>query len=149
MEKFNLLFNSPSKWTMFGDRISQVRAREMFPMLVARAKEGKTMSTMSYGELAEHFNLAWAMPIMPAVICTTGTLYLLERNQLPEAQFAWTHGKIPRIANMVTKSNGDPAGFVAEQLSHQNPAIDFDTLLKKIWDYDKWDEVQKALGLSG
>lgn len=146
MEKFNLLFNSPSDWTMFGDRISQVRAQEMFPMLVARAKERKPMS---YGELAAHFDLAWAMPIMSAVICTTGTLYRLERNQLPQAQFAWTHGKIPRIANMVTKSNDAPAGFVAEQLPHQNPAIDFDTLLEKIWDYDKWDEVQKALGLSG
>lgn len=146
MEKFNLLFNSPSDWTMFGDRISQVRAQEMFPMLVAHAKERKTIS---YGELAEHFDLAWAMPIMSAVICTTGTLYRLERNQLPQAQFAWNHGKIPRIANMVTKSNGAPAGFVAEQLQYQESPIDFPTLLKKIWDYDKWDEVQKALGLSG
>ena len=146
MEKFNLLFNSPSDWTMFGNRISQVRAREMFPMLVARAEERKTIS---YGELAEHFDLAWAMPIMRAVICTTGTLYCLERNQLSEAQFAWNHGKIPRIANMVTKSNGVPAGFVAEQLPLQESPMDFNTLLEKIWDYDKWDEVQKALGLSG
>lgn len=146
METFNLLFNSPSDWTMFGDRISQVRAREMFPMLVAHAKERKSMS---YGELAAHFNLAWAMPIMSAVICTTDTLYRLERNQLPQAQFAWNHGKIPRIANMVTKSNGAPAGFVTEQLPLQKPPVDFDTLLKAIWDYDKWDEVLKALKLSG
>ncbi len=104
---------------------------------------------MSCGELAAHFNLAWAMPIMSAVICPTGALYELERNELPQAQFAWTHGKIPRIANMVTKSNGAPAGFVADQLRYQEPPIDFPTLLKKIWDYDKWDEVQKALGLSG
>lgn len=146
MEKFNLLLNSPSNWTMFGNRISQARAREMFPMLVARAKERKIIS---YGEFADHFNLAWAMPIMRAVICTTGTLYCLERNQLPQAQFAWNHGKIPRIANMVTKSNGEPAGFVAEQLSFQDPSVDFETLKKAIWDYDRWDEVQKALGLSG
>lgn len=39
--------------------------------------------------------------------------------------------------------------FVADQLRYQEPPIDFPTLLKKIWDYDKWDEVQKALGLSG
>ncbi|MDE0085662.1 MAG: hypothetical protein OXU23_08140 [Candidatus Poribacteria bacterium] len=146
MEKFNLLSNNSNSWTMFGNRISQVRAREMFPMLVARAKERKTIS---YGELTEHFDLAWAMPMMYAVVCTTGTLYDLERNKLPQAQFAWTHGKIPRIANMVTKSNGAPAGFVADQLPYQEPPIDFDMLLKKIWDYDKWDEVQKALGLSG
>ena len=144
MEKFNLLFNSPSDWTMFGELKSQERAREMFPMLVARASERKTMS---FGELAKHFNLAWAMPIKHVVVCTTGTLYKLERNQLPN--HPWKHGMIPRIANMVTKSNGAPAGFVAMQLPLQEPPVDFDTLLKKIWDYDKWDEVQKALGLSG
>lgn len=146
MEKFNLLLNSPSNWTMFGNRISQARAREMFPMLVARAKKRKIIS---YGELADHFNLAWAMPIMRAVICTTGTLYYLERNQLPQAQFAWNHGKIPRIANMVTKSNGAPAGFVAEQLPFQDPSVNFETLKKAIWDYDRWDEVIEALELSG
>lgn len=143
MEKLNLLFNSPSDWTMFGNRISQERAREMFPMLVARASERKTMS---FGELAKHFNIAFALPIKFAVVCTTGTLYKLEQNQLPN--HPWTHGRIPRIANMVMKSNGAPAGFVAMQLPLQEPAVDFDTLLKKIWDYDKWDEVLKALGLS-
>ena len=56
MEKFNLLFNSPSNWTMFGELKSQKRAREMFPMLVARASERKTMS---FGELAKHFNTAF------------------------------------------------------------------------------------------
>jgi hypothetical protein len=144
MEKFNLLFNSPSDWTMFGELISQERAREMFPMLVARASERKTMS---FGEFAKHFNMAFALPIKFAVVCTTDTLYKLERNELKEAQFAWNHREIPRIANMVTKSTGAPAGFVAMQLPLQEPAVDFDTLLKKIWDYDKWDEVQKALGL--
>ena len=143
MEKFNLLFNSPSDWTMFGDLISQERAQIMLPMLVERASERKTMS---YGELAKHFNLEWAMPIMPAVICTTGTLYLLERNQLPDHQ--WEHDRIPRITNMVTKLNGEPAGFVAQQLPLQEPPVDFDTLLKAIWDYDKWNEVLKALRLS-
>ena len=144
MEKFNLLFNSPSNWTMFGKRISQKRAQIMLPMLVERASERKTMS---YGELAKHFNIAFAMPIMYVVICTTGTLYLLEQNQLPNHQ--WEHGRIPRIANMVTKSNGKPAGFVAQQLPLQEPPVDFDTLLKEIWDYDKWDEVIEALRLSG
>ena len=75
MEKLNLLFNSPSNWTMFGERKSQERAREMFPMLVARASERKTMS---FGEFAKHFNIAFALPIKFAVVCTTGTLYKLE-----------------------------------------------------------------------
>ena len=93
MEKFNLLFNSPSDWTMFGELKSQERAREMFPMLVARASERKTMS---FGEFAKHFNIAFALPIKYPVVCTTGTLYKLERNQLPN--HPWKHGMIPRIA---------------------------------------------------
>jgi len=45
---------------------------------------------------------------------------------------------------MVTKSNRKPAGFVAKQLPLQEPLVDFDTLLKAIWNYDKWDEVIEA-----
>ena len=144
MEKLDIRYNFRCKWTMFGKLISQERAQTMLPMLVERANERKTMS---YGELAKHFNLAWAMPIMPAVICTTGTLYLLERNGLPERKFDWTHGKIPRISNMVTRAKGKPAGWVAEQLELQNPPIEFQTLLDEIFDYNHWDEVLKALGL--
>ena len=96
MEKVDLRYNNPSNWTMFGPRISQERAHIILPMLIERATEGQTIT---FGELAE-FNIAWAMAIRPSIICITGTLYLLERNQLPEAQFTWTHGRIPRIANM-------------------------------------------------
>ena len=142
METTNLFYNSPSDWTMFGPRISQERAQTMLPMLIDRARQRKTMT---YGELANHFNLKWAMPIMRTVICTTGTLYLLERNQLP--QIAWKHGKIPRIANMVTRAGGKPAGWVAQQLEKQQPPVEFQTLLDAIFDYERWDDVLKALGL--
>ena len=69
----NLNFNNPSNWTMFGPRISQERAHIILPMLVERASEGRTIT---FGELAKKFNIAWAMPIRPAIICITGTLYL-------------------------------------------------------------------------
>ncbi len=144
METTNLFFNSPSDWTMFGPRISQERAQTMLPMLIDRARQRKTIT---YGELANHFNISFAMPIMSVVICTTGTLYLLERNQLPQAQFTWKHGKIPRIANMVTRAGGKPAGFVAQQLENQKPPVGFQTLLDEIFDYKRWDGVLKALGL--
>ena len=137
----NLNFNNPSNWTMFGPRISQERAHIILPMLVERASEGRTIT---FGELAKKFNIAWAMPIRPAIICITGTLYLLERNQLPEAQFVWTHGKIPRIANMITRAKGEPTEWVSEQLEKIE---DFQPLLDSIFAYDKWDEVLKALGI--
>ena len=110
-------------------------------MLVERANQEQTIT---FGELAREFNIAWAMPIRPAIICITGTLYLLERNELPEAQFAWTHGKIPRIANMVTRTKGRPTDWIRKQLEKSE---DFQPLLDAIFTYDKWDEVLKALGI--
>ena len=138
----NLFYNSPSNWTMFGKRISQERAQIMLPLLIERARERRTIS---FGELADHFDVAWAMPIRPAVVCTTGTLYLLERNQL--LGHHWEHGKIPRIANMVTRAKGQPSRWVAEQLEGQKPPIKYEQLLEAIFDYDKWRDVLNALGL--
>ena len=108
-------------------------------MLVERASERQTIS---FGELAKEFDMNFALPIQWSIMYITGTLFCLERNELPEAKFAWRHGKIPRIANMVTKSNGKPASFVKANLEKIE---DFQPLLDRIFDYDKWDEVFKAL----
>ena len=83
------------------------------------------------------------MPILPVIGCITGTLYLLERDELPEAEFAWTHGRIPRIANMVTRAKGEPTHWVRKQLELNK--MEFQPLLDAIFQYDKWDEVLKAL----
>ena len=40
MEKVDLRYNTPSRWTLFGPRISQARAHIILPMLVERASEG-------------------------------------------------------------------------------------------------------------
>ena len=144
MTTTNLFYNSPSDWTMFGCRISQERAQTMLPLLIDKARQRETMT---YGDLAKHFNISFALPIRFSVICTTGTLYLLERNQLQQAQFTWKHGRIPRIANMVTRAGGKPSHWVAQQLENQEPPVDFQTLLDEIFDYQKWDDVLKALGI--
>ena len=144
MNEVDLRYNNRTRWDMFADnskKISQRRAKCILPMLVERAKEGKTMT---FGELAKKFNIAWAMPVRPAIVCITGTLYLLERNKLPEAKFAWTHGKIPRIANMVTRVGGKPSRWVEEHLERTE---DFQPLLDRIYDYKHWDTVLEALGL--
>ena len=144
MEKVDLRYNTPSPWTMFDNnskRISQKRAQEILPMLIERTSKRRTIS---FGELAERFNIAWAMPIRPSIVCITGTLFKLEERKLPQAQFKWEHGRIPRIANMVTRVNGAPSNWVAGNLEKIE---DFQPLLDRIFDYDKWDEVLKALGL--
>ncbi len=144
MQKIDLRYNTPSRWTMFEDntkRISQQRAQEILPMLIERASKRQTIS---FGKLAEKFNIRFALPIRHSIICITGTLYQLERNELREAKFKWEHGKIPRIANMVTRVNGKPSRWVEEHLEKRE---DFQPLLDRIYDYKHWDEVLKVLGL--
>ena len=146
MQKIDLRYNTLScrAWTMFDDnakRISQQRAQEILPMLVKRANQ---RGTISFGKLAEKFDMGFALPILFSVVCITDTLYRLERNELCEAKFKWEHGKIPRIANMVTRVNGKPSRWVAE---HLEKIEDFQPLLDRIYDYDHWNEVLKVLGL--
>ena len=141
MEKIDLRYNTPYDWTMFGPRISQERAHIILPMLVKKAREHETIT---FGELAKEFKIKFALPIRYSIVCITGTLYRLEKNKLPEAQFVWSHERIPRIANMVTRANGKPSGYVEE---HLEKIEDFQTLLNAIYCYDKWDEVLKALGI--
>lgn len=145
-----LYYNEPDK-TMFGKQISQERAQIILPMLIERVKracEPQTISyprTISFGELAEKFNMRFALPIKFPVCYITGTLYFLERNELPQAKFKWEHGKIPRIANMVTKAGGKPTDFVRDNLKYINE--DFQQLLDRIYDYDHWNKVLEVLGL--
>lgn len=144
MIKERVLYTEPYDWTMFDDcskRISQQRAKCILLILVDRASKRETTS---FGDLAKKFKMNFALPILFSIVCITGTLYKLERNELPEAKFKWKHGKIPRITNMVTKSNGEPSGFVA---AHIDSDEDFQILLNRIYDYKKWDKVLEALGL--
>lgn len=143
MTKENINYNSPYA-TMFGPKISQARAKIVLPMLVEKAHETETIT---YGELASEFDLRWAMPITHAVGCISGTLYKLERNQLPQAQFHWRHGKIPRITNIVVQSSGDPGAWICEQLGGVPTRAEYNKILAPIYNYDKWGEVLKALGL--
>ena len=144
MEKVNLCYSSPHDWTMFDDnakRISQQRAQIVLPILVERARRRKTIS---FGDLAKRFDMKFALPIHKVVVCIGGTLYLLERNELPQAKFKWEHGRIPRITNMVIKANREPAPFVKSNLEDSGH---FQRLLNRVYDYKHWDEVLEALGL--
>ena len=133
--------------TMFGPKISQKRAQIILPILVERVY---AKDTISFGELAKEFGISnFALAIRPAVTCVTGTLYHLERNQLPEAKFQWAHGKIPRITNLVIRSDGKPAGWICDQLGKVPTLQEYKVeVLTRIYAYEKWDEVLKALGLN-
>lgn len=146
MPKIDLRYHtlSPRAWTMFDDnakRISQKRAQIILPLLIERVRERRTIS---YGELAEKFNMRFALPIKYPIVCITDTLFKLEEQKLPQAKFKWEHGKIPRIANMVTRVNGKPARWVEEHLEKRE---NFQPLLDRIYDYDHWNKVLEALGL--
>ena len=146
MIKEDIRFNACYE-TMFGPKISQKRAQIILPMLVERVY---AKDTISFGELAKEFNISkFALAIRPAVTRVTGTLYHLENKKLPEAKFQWEHGKIPRITNLVIKSNGRPAGWICDQLGKVPTPQEYKVeVLARIYEYEKWDEVLKALGLN-
>ena len=50
MEKVDLRYTNPTRWTLFGPRISQTRAHIILPMLVERGKRKKDNSVWRIGK---------------------------------------------------------------------------------------------------
>lgn len=129
---------------MFGDLKTQSWARKAFPILVNRAQNGQTIT---YKELAEDYFGVRSYQIFGSVcgIIST-TLYELEEE--------WDKGHIPRISNIVVRSDGKAGRYVANALTgDKNTPPDVDEYkeiqLKPVWEYQHWDIVKGALELKG
>lgn len=125
-----------------GDQLYQQRARTVLPILVQRAKERKTITYKELGEAVGLRNFFIPLGKVCGSVATT----------LADLQEQWQGGDIPRITNLVIRENGQPGTYVCEQLTGDRrkvpPQREYDALLAIIYDYQKWDAVLKALGLS-
>lgn len=135
--------NTQGKRNMFGNLQTQKWAQEALPLLVKHVHEHKTIS---FKELAAYFNRK-AFQIFGSVcgIIST-TLYELERR--PD----WKFGEIPRITNIVVRSDGTPAGFVRSKITGDKnivPSLDefHDQHLLPTFEYQHWNDVLNALNL--
>lgn len=77
------------------------------------------------------------------------TLYELERNELKSAP-RWELGQIPRLTNIVVKTNGKPGAWVCEQITGDRENAPSSEHYKKkyvipVFEYQHWDAVLERL----
>ena len=135
--------NTDGGRNMFGDLKTQNWAREAFPILVDRAQN---RDTITFKELAEHFGIRAYMIFgyMCGLISTT--LYELEKE--------WGKGHIPRITNLVIRSDDNASKYVSNALTgDKNTPPDknkyIEEQLKPVWEYQHWNVMKKAIELKG
>ncbi len=130
--------------TMFGKLKTQVWARKAFPILVNRAQNDQTIT---FKELAEdHFGVRGYMIFGSVCGIISATLYELEKE--------WNKGHIPRITNIVVRSDGNASRYVSNILTGARdipPEVSeyVEIQLKPIWEYQHWEVVKMALKLKG
>ncbi len=136
--------NTWGKYNMFGDLKTQKWAREALPKLVPLAHEQKTIT---YREMAESWFYIKAYRLIGTVCgVISTTLYELER------QPDWKFGEIPRLPNIVIRTNGKPGAWICEMITGDRniaPPEDeyYENHLLPIYEYPHWNEVLEALGL--
>ena len=139
----NNTLNEPFR-NMFGNLKTQSWARKAFPILVNRVQNGRTIT---FKELAEdHFRVRSYMIFGSVCGIISATLCELEEE--------WGKGHIPRITNMVVKSDGKATRYVSEALTGDRntpPEVSEyrEIQLKPVWEYPHWDVVKSALELKG
>ena len=131
---------------MFGDRTTQQWARDALPVIVERAQ---VPDVIRYEELRDAIgattNRQWGN--VCNIISTT--LYQLEHNEL---QQQWRRGRIPRLANIVLRTNGKPGEWMCEQITGDRRIAPswrvYETeYIKPVFCYQYWNEVLNALNL--
>ena len=114
---------------MFGDQDHQEIAREVLPLLIEKAK---TRETITYGDLAYKFEIdAYGAPMSPMLGSIVTTLYELGQEWQEE---------IPHLTALVVKSGSGYPSFPSN-----TPNEVFDKEFERIYNYPKWDAVQKTL----
>ena len=98
---------------MFGNRITQKWARDALPVIVERAQ---VPDVIRYGELRSAIGATTDRKWGHVCNIISMTLYQLEHNELHQ----WRKGRIPRLANIVIRTNGKP-WRVDVRTNHRRP----------------------------
>ena len=136
--------NTPGKYDMFGDLTTQKWAYDALPVLIGQAK---TSEIIRYEELRDAISATTnrKMGFVCDIISTT--LYRLEHNEL---QKHWQRGHIPRLTNIVIRTNGNPGEWMCLQITGDRKVVpsweEYESkYVQPIFDYLHWDEVHEAL----
>ena len=136
--------NTQGKYNMFGDLTTQRWAQQALPILVQCAHEHKTIN---YKEMAAWFDRKSYRLMGKVCGIISTTLYELERR--PD----WKHGEIPRITNIVIRTNGKPGAWVCEKITGNGKTAPpwneyHDQHLLPTFEYQHWNDVLEALNLT-
>ena len=131
---------------MFGDRTTQQWARDALPVIVERAQ---VPDVICYGELRSAIGATTDRKWGHVCNIISMTLYQLEHNEL---QQQWRRGRIPRLANIVIRTNGKPGAWMCEQITGDRRIAPSRRVYKTeyinpVFGYQNWDEVLDALNL--
>ena len=137
-------YNTRGRYNMFGDLTTQQWARDALPVIVERAK---VCDVIRYGELRSAIGATTDRKWGNVCNIISTTLYQLEHNEL---QQQWRRGRIPRLANIIIRTNGKPGKWMCEQITgDRNIAPSCRTYqtkyIKPVFDYQHWDEVLETL----
>ena len=129
----------PSKNMFAGDDKFQLRARAALSILVQQAH---AREPITFKNLAKELEM-WYRNLDAVCACIATTLYELVEDKWGE--------KIPRITNLVIKTNGKISPWVCKHLKGdpkvQPTAGERVDLFEPIYNYPKWREVLDELGL--
>jgi len=131
------------KWKrdMFGDFTMQQWARDALPILIERAQ---VRETINFKELQQAIGSKTSR-LGGACDLISTTLYKLEHGCF---EYHWERGRIPRLTNIVIKTNGKPSPWVAERITG-DPNCYFEKYVRPVFDYQYWDDVLEALRKNG
>ena len=137
-------YNTPGKYNMFGNLITQQWARDALPVIVEQAKVGKVIR---YEELRSAIDATTNRKMGRVCDIISTTLYQLEHNELKQQ---WRKGHIPRLTNIVVKTNGKPGAWMCKQITGDRniaplPEEYEAEYVNPVFDYQHWDEVLKTL----
>lgn len=136
--------NTPGRHNIFGDLITQKWARDALPIIIARAKDHKIIR---YEELRSAIRATTNRKMGNVCGFVSTTLFELEDNQL---KYQWESGHIPRLTNIVVRTNGKPGAWICEQITGDRsvaPSCDQyeEKYVDPVYDYKNWDTVLEVL----
>ena len=136
--------NSLGDRNIFGDLTIQKWARDALPIIVKYAKDHKIIR---YGEL--QLAIKATTPRKMGNVCDfiSTTLYQLEHNQLDHQ---WEKEHIPRLTNIVIKTNGKPGDWMCEQITGDRkiapPWSQYEAkYVIPVFEYQHWDDILEPL----
>ena len=142
--RVDVRYNSRGRYNMFGDRTTQQWARDTLPVIVERAQ---VPEVIRYGELRSAIGATTDRKWGNVCNIISMTLYQLEHN---EPQHQWRRGSIPRLANIVIRTNGKPGAWMCEQITGDrriapSRSVYETEYINPVFGYQHWDEVLEIL----